>query len=325
LGTVSRVINGSPQVSAATRERVLEAIEALDFHPSRVAQQLSRGKTQTIAVVVPFFTRPAIIERMRGVEAALSASKYDMVIYNVESVERKEAALNELVRHRRVDGVLVISLDLTEQETARFTEAGLPLVMIDAHYSSQNGTSSIDTNDILGGLLAVEHLLGLGHRRIGYIGATSKTPFRSTAGNLRFTGYRQALRKSGIEFIPSLVCEIEQGTGEACLEAERMLELDEPPTAIFASSDSHAIGVLEAAREAGMEIPFDLSIIGYNDEVYAEYLGLTTVKPKYLESGQRGVEILLNRLADPDREPVFDMLEPELIMRSSTLEPRPIS
>jgi LacI family transcriptional regulator len=323
LGTVSRVINGSPQVSEKTRGRVLNAIEELDFQPSRIARRLSLGKTLTIAVVAPFFTRPSITERMRGVEATLSGSEYDMIIYNIETPERKEAAFRELAQRMRVDGLLVLSLDPTEQDLQRFLESGTPLVMIDAHYTSIDGVSCIDTDDVRGGCKAVEHLLQFGHKRIGYIGAGSKAHFQSMAGNLRFTGYRQALEQAGIEFDPDLYGEIEPGKQEARHETTKLLESPNPPTAIFASNDTHAIGVLEAAREAKMSVPYDLSVVGYNDEEYAEYLDLTTVRPKYFESGQRGVEILLHRLADRDRDPVYETLEPELIVRGSTVEPHP--
>jgi len=325
LGTVSRVINGSPQVSDTTRKRVLEAIEVLDFHPSRIARRLSLGKTLTIAVVAPFFTRPAITERMRGVEATLSGSEYDMVIYNIETLERKEAAFRELAQRMRVDGVLVISLDPTEAESDRFQESKTPMVMIDAHYTRIDGVSCIDTDDASGSSVAVKHLLQLGHTRIGYIGAGPQTLFQSMAGTLRFAGYREALDEAGIEFDPEIVRECEYGKQEARLETRQLLSLTEPPTAIFASNDSHAIGVLEAAREAGMSVPYDLSVVGYNDEEFAEYLELTTVRPKYFESGQRGVEILLNRLADPDRDPVYETLGPELVVRGSTLEPHPVA
>ena len=131
LGTVSRVLNGSPQVSEDTRQLVLKAIEELDFHPSGIARRLSLGKTFTIAVVAPFFTRPAIVERLRGVEATISGSGYDMVVYNIESPERMQNAFRDLARHMRVDGVLVISLMLAGEDLARFREAGIPVVLID--------------------------------------------------------------------------------------------------------------------------------------------------------------------------------------------------
>jgi LacI family transcriptional regulator len=323
LGTVSRVINGSPQVREQTRVRVLQAIEELDFQPSRIARRLSLGKTLTIAVVVPFFTRHTVTERMRGIEATLSGSEYDMVFYNIETPERMQAAFRELAQRKRVDGALVISLDLTEEESQRFQQSNMPLVLIDAHFSQVEGVSCIDTDDVRGGKLVVEHLLSLGHRRIGCIGDGANAPFQSMAGRLRFDGCHQALKAAGIELAPALFHETNGGRHEARLEALRLIESQDPPTAIFASNDSFAIGVLEAAREAGMSIPYDLSVVGYNDEEFAEYLDLTTIRPKYFESGQRGMEVLLDRLANNDREPAYETLEPELIVRGSTLEPRP--
>ncbi len=318
LGTVSRVLNGSPQVSEDTRQLVLQAIEELDFHPSGIARRLSLGKTLTIAVVAPFFTRPAIVERLRGVEAAVSGSEYDMVVYNVETPERMQFALRDLARHKRVDGVLVISLLLAEEDLARFHEAGTPVVLIDVPVKGTNGASSIGTGDVHGSRLAVDHLIQLGHEQIGFLGTGHKDHQISVTSRQRYEGYRQAMEQAGLTIAQEHVCETEYGRHAARRETAELLKHATPPTAIFAVSDTQAIGVLEAAREAGLLVPDQLSIVGYNDEAYAEYMNLTTVRAQAFESGQRGVEILLEQLAHPAQAAVHEALEPELVVRSTT-------
>jgi LacI family transcriptional regulator/LacI family repressor for deo operon, udp, cdd, tsx, nupC, and nupG len=325
LGTVSRVLNGSPQVREDTRQLVLKAIEELDFHPSGIARRLSLGKTLTIAVVAPFFTRSAIVERLRGVEATISGSEYDMVVYNIESPERMQNAFRDLARHMRVDGVLVISLMLAGEDLARFREAGIPVVLIDVPEQGTNGASSIGTGDVQGSQLAVEHLIHLGHEQIAFLGTGHMDHLSSITSRQRFEGYRQAMEQAGLKINQEYVREIEYGRHAARRETGGLLRLPSPPTAIFAVSDTQAIGVLEAAREAELLVPDDLSVVGYNDEAYAEYMNLTTVRAQAFESGQRGVETLFEQLAHPGQPPVHETLKPELVVRSTTGPKKSIS
>jgi DNA-binding LacI/PurR family transcriptional regulator len=189
VGTVSRVINGSPAVSEATRQKVLDAIETLDFSPNLVARRLSLGKTQTIGVIVPYFTNPSVVERLRGVVSILAASAYDMVLFDVETVVRREACLRDVPRRRQVDGLLIISLELTNQEVERLDRSDIPTVLVDARHPDLN---RVVVDNVEGGYIATRHLLELGHRRIGYISDFLNDPFNSPVRD-RFTGYTMAL------------------------------------------------------------------------------------------------------------------------------------
>ena len=147
LGTVSRVINDSPQVSEATRERVQTAIAALNFVPNPTARRLSLGKTLTIAVIVPWFTRPAEVERLRGVENTLAESDYDLVLYNVETPEKRDAYFRDVTRSERADGVLIISLSPRDDDVERLARSTVPIVLVDANHPSLKSLNRVITDD----------------------------------------------------------------------------------------------------------------------------------------------------------------------------------
>jgi DNA-binding LacI/PurR family transcriptional regulator len=318
LGTVSRVLNDSPLVSEATREHVLKVIAELNYKPSPTARRLSLGKTLTIAAISAFFTRPAFIERLRGVESTLAESEYDLIVFNVETVERRDKCFRDVPRPDRVDGVLIISLAPCDEDVERFANNGVPVVLIDANHP---GLSRAVTDDVAGGRVATQHLIDLGHRRIGYVSDPLQNPFNFISSRDRYQGYRRALQAAGIPFRSEYHRQGEHGRYEARHLAAELLALPKPPTAIFAASDTQAMGVLEAARDAGLKVPEDLSIIGYDDIEIAEYLGLTTVRQLLFESGRRGVELLLKALDNPQIEPKREILPTELIVRATTTPP----
>lgn len=322
LGTVSRVINNSPQVSEATRKRVQDVISELNFVPSPAARRLSLGKTLTIAVIAPFFTRPSIVERLRGIENTLADSDYDLILYNVETPEKRDAYFQAIPHRERADGVLILSLSPRDQDVPNLARADVPVVLVDANHPSLASLNRVITDDAAGGRLAVQHLIELGHRRIGYISDPLDNAFNFTSSRDRYKGYRQALAAASIPFYAPYHGQGEHGRYEARRLAEQMLALSEPPTAIFAASDTQAMGVLEAARDAGLRVPDDLSVIGYDDIEVAEYLGLTTIRQLLFESGKRGVELLLETLDKPPLAPVCEVMPIELIVRATTAPPR---
>jgi LacI family transcriptional regulator len=318
VGTVSRVLNDSPRVSEATRQKVLAAIEELDYHPSPIAQRLSLRKTFATGVIAPFVTRPAFVGRLRGVEAALAESKYDLVLYNVETTDKRDACFRKLPTSQRFDGLLIIALPPTDEDVAHFHQAGIPVVLIDAYHPT---LSRVVIDDVKGGYMATQHLIELGHTRIAYISDPLESPFRFTSSLHRYQGYRQALDEAGIPFRPEYHRWAEHGEEQARDMARHLLELAEPPTAIFAASDTQAMGVIQAARDADLRIPEALSVIGYDDIQAAKYMELTTVHQLLFESGQRGVGLLLETLENPQTEPVHEVLPIELIVRGTTAPP----
>lgn len=318
VGTVSRVLNDSPSVSQATRRKVLSAIQELNFTPNPFARRLSLGKAMTIGVIVPFFTRPAFVERLRGIEYALVNSDYDLVLYNVETVERRNAYFRQAPRRERVDGLLIMALSPTDEDAQRFIASGVPTLLVDAFHPHLN---CIMIDDVTGGYAATQHLISLGHQRIAYISDFVNNPFDFTASRRRYEGYRQALADAGIPYNPAYHQQGDHGRAQAQEMAERLLTLPVPPTAIFAASDTQAIGVMQAAESVGCRVPEDLSIIGYDDIEIAEYLNLTTIRQPLFMTGVEGVHLLLSIIEQPPLTPIHIQLATELVARGTTSRP----
>jgi DNA-binding LacI/PurR family transcriptional regulator len=318
-GTVSRVLNESPRVSPATRERVLAAIDELEYRPNPLARALSRGRPHTLGAIVPFFTHASAVERLRGVVAALEGSPYDLVLFNVESPRHRDEHLASLTRRDRADGLLVLSLPLPARPLARITAAGVPVVLIDAR---GRGVPMVVTDDVEGGRVATRHLVELGHERIAFIGDDPANPLRFTASPERERGYRDVLAEAGLAGRPELVHYGPHDRQVAAGLTRRLLGGRWPPTAVFASSDVQALGVIESARAAGLDVPGDLSVIGFDDIEIAAYVGLTTVRQPLYESGRRGTELLLEALGrDRPARAQVHRLDLELVVRSTTAPP----
>ncbi len=322
LATVSRVVNNSPLVSPATRQRVLNVIAELRYTPHQAARSLSLGKTLTVTTIAPFFTRPSVVERLRGVEANLADSGYQLIVCNVETVERRDICLRDLPRKERSDGVLIISLAPHPEEVTALQQPGVAVVLIDTYVA---GMTCVFIDDQQGGYIATRHLLDLGHERIAYISDPLTDPFNFTSSRDRYAGYRQALTDAGMPFCESYHRSGMHGRYEARRLATELLSLDRAPTAIFAASDTQALGVLEAAHDIHLRVPDDLSVIGYDDIEIAEYLGLTTIRQPLFETGARGVELLLERLGNLDTDPVSERMPVELVIRRTTAAPRKLS
>lgn len=320
LGTVSRVLNNSPLVSATTRRRVLEIIADLNYSPSQIARSFSLGKTLTVATIAPFFTRPSVVERLRGIEASLAGQGYNLVVYNVETTERRDSALRDVPRADRHDGVVIISLALHPAEVEALQGAGLPVVLID---TGVENLPCVGIDDRAAGELATYHLLGLGHTRIGFVGDSDEytAPFNFTSSLERQYGYRRALQAAGITPRADYERLGFHGRFEARVLARELLLLPEPPTAIFAASDTQAIGVLEAARDLNVTVPSGLSVIGFDDIDTAEYLGLTTIRQPLYETGTRGSELLFGLLAGAPPPTLVERLPVDLVVRNTTTIP----
>jgi DNA-binding LacI/PurR family transcriptional regulator len=320
--TASRVLNGSRQVDPNTRRRVLEAMAELDYTPSVAARRLSFGRTLTITVVTSFLTRPQAAERLRGIDAVLSDSDFDLLIYNVETVEKRDQYLCRLAVAQRTDGLLVISLPPREADVRRLASAAIPVVVIDAHAATVEGLPHIIGDDIAGGQAATRHLLDLGHRAIAFIGDEFDNPFAFTSSRHRFMGYELALAGAGVPVRPRFVALGAHGRYEARALALGLLARAERPTAVFATSDTQALGVVSAAHELGLRVPEDLSVIGYDDIEMADYLGLTTVRQHLFESGRLGAELLLSEIRSRSAAPPSTVLAPEVVVRGTTAPPK---
>jgi len=320
-GTVSRAINNSPLVNEETRERILRVVRELNYVPNLAARRLSIGRTLTIAVIVPFFTRPSVSVRLNGVVSALSDSQYDLLIHNIDTPEQRDAGFQEVLRKDRIDGALIVSLPIPDQYLPQLTGANVPIVLIDTSHPALNAFPWITGDDVAGGRTATEHLVQLGHTRIGYIGDIVDTPFHFVSSCDRYRGYCAALQAAHLPLRPEYYAEGDHGRPQAREMARTMLSLPEPPTAILAASDTQAVGVLEGARDMGVDVPGALSVIGYDDIEIADIMGLTTMRQRLFESGRLGAKSLLTVLNDPETTPTQQVLHAELVERDTTAPP----
>jgi DNA-binding LacI/PurR family transcriptional regulator len=320
--TASRVLNDSKQVDGDTRRRVLDAMAELDYTPTSAARRLSFGRTLTISVVTSYLTRPQAAERLRGIEAVLSDSEFDLVIHNVETVEKRDQYLRSLALAQRTDGLLVVSLPPRDEDVRRLSSAAIPVVVIDAHSPAVEGLTHISGDDIAGGETATRHLLDLGHRRIAFVGDEFDNPFGFTSSRHRYMGYERALSVAGVDLRPEDIALGAHSRYEARELATRLLSAPVRPSAIFAASDTQALGVISAVHEAGLRVPDDLSVVGFDDIEIADYIGLTTVRQHLFESGRLGAELLLTEIRARSATPPSIVLSPEVVVRGTTAPPK---
>jgi DNA-binding LacI/PurR family transcriptional regulator len=319
VGTVSRVINGAANVRETTRVSVQKVIDQLGYRPSHLAASLSRGTARTMAIVVPHLTRPSAVMRLAGALAVLDEQGYDTVVCNVDTPEQRDHHLAALTKRHRADGVIVVSLRLSRPQLTSFQRAGVPLVTVGV---PAPGVPQTVTDDVTGGRLATEHLLSLGHRRIGFVGDTARrlsdTSLGFSSSQHRLTGYRQALAAAGVGYDPALVRRGPFGAVNAEALAAELLALPDRPSAIFAASDTQAMGVLTAADRCGLPVPRQLSVIGFDDIESAGLLGLSTVRQPLEQSGAEGARRLCALLRGERVRPLRQQLALEVVQRSST-------
>ncbi len=318
IATVSRVLNYSDKVTPQTREKVLAACDDLGYSPNVQAKRLKLGKTNSIMAVLPFLTLPSIVERLRGVQQALAPTEFDLIPFSVGTPEDREAYLLSLANRSRADGVLIISMPITEQQVQRFLAIDMPVVLIDSVHPQ---LKRINVNDRAGGKLAASHLIELGHRNIGFISDHLDNPLHFLSMAERFKGYLDALHENGIDFNPEYQRQGEHGREEANRMALELLQMPQPPTAIVAASDTQAIGVLDAARQLGLKVPHQLSVIGYDDIRDAGYVHLTTIKQPLFESGLAGGNAIVEQVEHGISQPLEINLPISLILRETTAPP----
>lgn len=317
-GTVSRVLNDRPNVDEATRDRVRAAIAELDYVPNPIARRLSLGRTQTIGVVVPYMTTASVVERLRGIESALVPAGYDMLVFNIESVERRDAVLREIQRRKRVDGLIVVSITPRSDEVSRILGAGVPIVLIDVHHQ---GLPSVVVDDVAGGRLAAAHLLELGHRHIAFLGDLPRLALGFVSSQRRLEGVAEELRAAGLTLPPDRIASGEHDRGTAADLTRVLLGAADRPTAIVCASDTLAMGAIEAIRGLGGHVPGDVSIVGYDDVELAEVVGLTTIRQPLARTGQRAVERLVAAIDGSGDAGERETLPLELVVRDTTGPP----
>jgi LacI family transcriptional regulator len=276
----------------------MDAIDRLGFIPKAEARARALRNTNRIGVLTPFFTAPSFVQRLRGIAGALSKENYELVVYTVESTAQLESYFASIPLTSNLDGLIIMSLPISEENVQRLTKYEIPVVFIEYPHPTM---SSVEIDDAEGGLIATEYLIKKGHRRIAFLGDTDLPEYAIHPVSLRLSGFRQALQNANIE-IPDEFVRLAPYTQEQTLRvAHELLSLPNPPTAIFAATDFQALGVLKAARQMKVQVPEQIAIVGFDDLDLADYADLTTIRQHLDESGRLAVEILLSRIEDPSR------------------------
>jgi LacI family transcriptional regulator len=311
-------------VSAATKERVLATARSLDYAPSAAARTLVRRRSQLIGVVLftgrehPDLGHPFFQDVLVGLKHGIGSRGYDVLLFATEQPGSggDDGAHSYLrrARHHHVDGIVLMGVDREDPEVARLVEAGIPLIGVDLDVAGAKATH-VTSDNVGGARLAVKHLHALGHRRI----ATVAGPQDHKPGADRMVGFRAELQALGIASRP----EYEQigdwytESGERATQA--LLALPEPPTAVFAAADLMAVGAMKVARDAGLDVPGDLAVVGFDDIQLASLLNpaLTTIHQDKVGLGRAAARALLEQIENPELSPAALTLPVELIVRAS--------
>lgn len=316
--TVSRALNGTGQIAPATRRAIEEAVERLGYRANSVARSLVTKSTQTIALLLPDITNPFYAALVGGVQEYTLAHGYTMLLCTTEGDAAREEQYLSLLRAQQVDGALVDGLRLPPDRIARFVRDGFPIVCLDRDVASDS-VPLVQVDNRLGGRLATEHLLGLGHVRIGHV---TGDPELGISGERR-AGYQEALAAAGI---PAEARFVAGGrfTEESGYEGTRALLAGAPDlTAVFVANDLSALGALRAIAESGRHVPADVSVVGFDDLRLAPFTvpPLTTIRQPAAEIARLATAILLGLGRGETVAETRHLLRPTLVVRASTAPP----
>jgi len=320
-GTVSRALNAQTRalVNQETAERVLRAAAELGYRPNPIARGLKTNRSYTIGVLIPDITNPLFPPILRGIEDRLEHAGYTSLIVNTDNAAERERRQLEAMRARQVDGFISATARLDRQVLGEIAAGNIPLVLVNR--SLEDGSiPAVTVNDRQGIRLAVEHVAGLGHKRIGHIAG----PQNTSTGHRRYLGFLEAMRAAGL---PAPAADVsfsnwftEEEGARACGE---LLDAGRELTAIVAANDLLAIGCYDALEARGLSCPGDISIVGFNDMPFVDRLRppLTAVRVPQREIGTVAADLLLQRLADGSQSAREILLEPTLSIRGSTAPP----
>ncbi|KIL40795.1 hypothetical protein SD70_11150 [Gordoniibacillus kamchatkensis] len=318
VSTVSRAMNGHPDVSEETKKQVLEAVRALNYRPNAIAKGLIQKKTFTIGLMIPDISDPFFSSMANGVEETLSERGYQVVYGNTNRNPNKEKQFIANAIQRQFDG-LIITPDFWDEEFAGLlAELEMPVVLLRRRTPQGLSMPYVDVDHYRAATEAVNYLIGLGHRNIGFIGM----PATSFSGSERLRGYMDTMREHGL--LPAEPDVVAGGRTIAFgREAMEMLHEGNPQlTAVFAANDLLGIGALEWAAIRGIPVPDQLSVIGYDNLEYADlhWIQLTTMAQPRREMGSKAAHMLLQMIADKETLPGSELLEANLIIRRSCKE-----
>jgi LacI family transcriptional regulator, repressor for deo operon, udp, cdd, tsx, nupC, and nupG len=315
VATVSRALRGLPNVAPSTRKRVLAAAEELDYVADPNASRLAAGTTRSIGIVVPIFTQWYFTQCVAGAEAILAAHGYDVLLYNIAGPQARQRFFDTVPFRKRVDGIIVIDLPLGEAQIEGLASAEIPVVTVGLRTER---FPSVTIDNVAAAMTATRHLTNLGHTEIGLIANLPDDPLQFTAPVERRAGYRHVLEEREYSVRPELEVPGNFSMWGGAEAMAALLAVEFPPTAVFAQSDEMAIGALKTIRDAGLRVPQDLSVIGFDDHDMAEYVGLSTIGQPVVEQGEVAASLLLEHLRGETGSLDRVVLPTKLIVRGTT-------
>ena len=310
--TVSRALQNHPRISTETKERIQTLAKKMGYVPSAVAKSLTTNKTWTVGMVVTTVADPVVADILNGVEAVAQDAGYSVFLSNSHNDPQREVDVVETFQRRRVDAVIIVASRMGSTYNSKLNQLQVPIVLVEnQEHNDYHHTVSTDSQS--GGQAATDHLIGLGHRRIGFVGAID----RPKSNDERLTGYKMALEQADIPLIPELISlpdshddfeRGQQGLAEILAAA---------PTAVFCYNDRIAIGLMKGCEQRDIAIPNQLSIIGFDDIGNASYLrpALTTIRQPRVRMGQIAMQMTLDLLGG--QAPENRILPVELIVRQT--------
>lgn len=313
VSTVSRVLNGKVDVSKATKNHVLQVIDDLGYSTNLAARSMRSQKKNLIGLIMPDIAYPYAIEVMKGVNQAIAESEFDLLVYTSGDVRKRGHVTSEqkyitLLANSISDGVIVVAPVASEYNIDK------PIVSIDPVMRNPNYPAVHATN-YEGSVEAMQYLIGLGHKRIGFIGGREELE----SAHQRLRGYRDALKSAGISVDEQLIVSGDYTTSTGIEGGQKLLSLDDRPTAIFASNDQMAMGVYQIAEEMEIAIPEALSLVGFDNIPESKYLGLTTVDQFILKMGYAATQMLIKIINEVPGEYKTLKIKTRLVVRNSCL------
>jgi len=318
--TVSRALRGLPRVSDSTRAKVLEVAEAMGYVPSPSASGLATGRTKTVGVLVPFVDRWYFGHAIEGIDQVLRDHGYNLLLFSLGGyVHGQKRSFTKSMVRKQIDGLLVLSLGLSDEELHQLHHTDIPLLSVGGPVE---GCPGVYIDDIAATTAAMDHLIGLGHRKIGYLhgGVEDQRNFRVPA--LRTVAFEAAMDRAGLQVLPDWSVPGDFTVADGVRAAAQIFNSPAGlPTAIFCGSDEMALGLMFEAQRRGIRIPEQLSVVGIDDHDFSAPAGLTTIAQSPWEHGRTAARMLLAELRGT-ADSVHDTMMPfELVVRTSTAPP----
>ena len=310
IATVSRVLNYPLRVKPETRTAVMEAIDSLGYVPKAESRARAYMENRRIGVLIPFFTAPSFVQRLRGIADVLSKNEYELVIYPISSRQQEESYLETLPLRSTLDGLIIASQVFDETIAQRLINNQLETVLME--FFNPN-FCTIEIDDVAGGYLATDYLVNKGYRRIAFIGGQDKPEFGVDPISKRLIGYKQVIKKNNLSLPEEYTCEYAY---DPTTTLKTLVQFG-LPVAIFAATDLQAIALIKAARLLKLRVPQDVAIIGFDNIDMSDFFGLTTVHQPLDESGKIAANLLISRLTESS-QPIQHIQLPLKIVERET-------